>query len=252
MKIGIAGASGRMGCAVAEVANAEGIEVAAGSVRAGSHFQADFPLVHHVTELVSAADVIIDFTTPGLSADLADEVAKQGKAMVSGTTGLTADQFAALERAAKQVPILWASNLSVGVALVAQLVEQAARQLDDSYDIEVLEMHHRHKKDAPSGTALSLGRAAAAGRGIDFDEQAVLSREGITGEREQGSIGFATLRGGEVIGDHTVMFAGARERIEISHKSSSRDIYAHGALKAARFLHGKAPGLYTMTDLVSA
>lgn len=252
MKIGIAGVTGRMGQSVVQAAEeTDGVFVVAGSVRAGTR-QNDgtFPLVISARELFEAADAVIDFTAPELTVKLAEEAAQTGKALISGTTGLTAEQHAKLTECAKKAPILWAANLSVGVALVTALVEQAARHLDDGYDIEIVEMHHRHKKDAPSGTALALGKAAAKARGSAFDAVATLSREGITGARERGSIGFASLRGGEVIGDHSVIFAGERERIEIAHKSSSRDIYAYGAVRAARFLRGKPPGLYSMADVV--
>lgn len=252
MKIGIAGVTGRMGQSVVRaVEETDGATIVAGSVRAGTRMiDGAFPLVISARELFEAADVVIDFTTPELTAKLAEEAAKTGKALISGTTGMTAEQHGKLAACAKKAPILWAANLSVGVALVTALVEQAARRLDDAYDIEIVEMHHRHKKDAPSGTALALGKAAAGARGSEFEAVATLSREGITGARERGSIGFATVRGGEVIGDHTVIFAGERERIEIAHKSSSREIYAYGAVRAARFLRGKPPGLYSMADVI--
>lgn len=253
MKIGIAGITGRMGAAVIEAASElGGVTVAAGSVRPGRPIpELHVPVVDSPEKLVAACDVIIDFTTPEQTVELVRIAAKAGKAVVSGTTGLSEADMAVLTDASSVVPILWASNLSVGVAVLTRLVRAAATTLDSSFDIEILEMHHRHKKDAPSGTALSLGKAAAEARGVKFADVAVLSREGITGPREAGSIGFATLRGGEVVGDHTVIFAGSHERIELTHKSSNRGIYAHGAIHAAKWLVGKAPRLYSMQDVIS-
>lgn len=252
MKIGIAGVSGRMGQSVVRVVEeTDGVSIVAGSVRASTRKDdGAFPLVISARELFASADAVIDFTAPELTVKLAEEAARTGKALISGTTGLTEDQHQKLAACAHKAPILWAANLSVGVALVTALVEEAARCLDDDYDIEIMEMHHRHKKDAPSGTALAFGKAAAEARGNTFDAVATLSREGITGARERGTIGFAALRGGEVIGDHTVMFAGEHERIEIAHKSSSREIYAYGAVRAAKYLHGKPPGLYSMANVI--
>ena len=252
MKIGIAGITGRMGMAVMEAASEMGgVTVAAGSVRPGRPVpELHVPVVDSPEKLVAASDVIIDFTTPEQTLELAKICAKAGKPLISGTTGMTDADMAALANAAGVVPILWSSNLSIGVAVLTRLVRAAATTLDTSFDIEILEMHHRHKKDAPSGTALSLGKAAAEARGAKFNDVAVLSREGITGEREAGTIGFATLRGGEVVGDHTVIFAGSHERIELTHKSSSRGIYAHGAIHAGKWIIGKAPKLYSMQDML--
>lgn len=264
MKIGIAGCTGRMGLTLIKtVSETEGVSLAAGSIRPDQQVpQRDFWLANGVVggevavvtdadALFAESDVVIDFTSPSSSMALAQKAAETGKPLVMGTTGLTAEQFQELGQYATKTAILWASNMSIGVTLLAELVREAARKLDPGYDIEIVEMHHRNKVDAPSGTALSLGKAAAEGRGVDFDAMACLSREGITGPRPMGEIGFATLRGGEVIGDHTVVFAGAGERIELSHKSSSRAIYAHGAVRAARWLAGKPAGLYSMRDSLS-
>ena len=155
-----------------------------------------------------------------------------------------------IQAAAKNMAIVFAPNMSVGVTLLLDLVEQAAKVLNDGYDIEVVEMHHRHKVDAPSGTALRLGEAAAAGLGQDLKDCAIYAREGVTGEREAGKIGFATLRGGDVVGDHTVVFAGIGERVEITHKASSRATFALGALRAAKFLQSHATGLFDMRDVL--
>lgn len=206
-----------------------------------------------VTSDVSAiegADVLIDFTRPEASLQYlqACEEAKVG--MVIGTTGFTAEQKARIAQAAQQVGIVFAPNMSVGVTLLTNLVQAAAKVLKEGYDIEVIEAHHRHKVDAPSGTALRLGEAAAAGAGRDFDEVALYAREGITGERKPESIGFATVRGGDIVGDHTVLFAGIGERIELTHKASSRATFALGALRAAKFLSDKKHGLYDMQDVL--
>ena len=264
MKIGIAGCTGRMGIAlVRAVMETDGVTLGAGSVRADKPVPSEHfwlangvkdPSIHVATSseaLVAASAAVIDFSSPELTLQLAAIAAKKGIPLVSGTTGLSVAQMGQLKEAAKQIPVLWASNMSVGVALLNQLVKQAATALGEEYNIEIVEMHHRHKVDAPSGTALTLGRFAAEGRGLDFDTAARLSREGNTGARNGGEIGFATLRGGDVIGDHTVIFAGPGERIELSHKSSSRDIYARGAVRAAQWLRNQKPGFYSMQDMVN-
>jgi 4-hydroxy-tetrahydrodipicolinate reductase len=173
-----------------------------------------------------------------------------GVSMVIGTTGLDPDQTRAIHEAAKKVPILWAANMSLGVNILLALVEKSASMLDPAYDIEILEMHHRHKIDAPSGTALALGRAAAAGRQVKLEDVWRKSRDGHTGARPAGEIGFATLRGGEEVGVHTVMFAAGGERLELSHRSFSRETYASGAVRAALWLKDKKPGLYGMKDVL--
>ena len=170
--------------------------------------------------------------------------------MVIGTTGLDPQQTTAIHEAAKRIPILWAANMSLGINILLALVEKTAAMLDPAYDIEVLEMHHRHKIDAPSGTALALGRAAAAGRQVKLEEVWRKSRDGHTGARPSGEIGFATLRGGEEVGVHTVMFAAAGERLELSHRAFSRETYASGAVRSALWLQGKSPGLYGMKDVL--
>jgi 4-hydroxy-tetrahydrodipicolinate reductase len=170
---------------------------------------------------------------------------------VIGTTGLDESQTDALREAARRIPIVWAPNMSLGVNLLLGLVEQVARALDPGgFDVEVVEMHHRHKVDAPSGTALALGRAAARGRGVDLDAAAVRARDGITGPRAAGQIGFATLRGGDVVGEHRVLFAGRGERLELAHVATDRRIYARGALRAATWAAARQPGLYGMADVL--
>jgi len=200
--------------------------------------------------LFDAADAVIDFTVPEASVRHAALAAERGKVLVVGTTGLSSDQEVRLREAAGRTGIVYAPNMAVGVTLLTALVEQVARTLGPDFDIEVLEMHHKMKIDAPSGTALMLGEAAAQGRGVKLGERAVRSRDGHTGERRPGDIGFATLRGGTVVGDHTVIFAGADERIEISHKAGDRALFASGAIKAALWARNQKPGFYTMADVL--
>lgn len=199
---------------------------------------------------LAGADVLIDFTRPeGTLVHLA-VCQPLGVRVVIGTTGFSPQQKAQIAAYAQHLAIVFAPNMSVGVNVMLRLLDLAARSLDASYDVEVIEAHHKHKVDAPSGTALALGEAVARARGVDLATQGVFTRHGHTGERAPGSIGFATIRGGDLVGEHTVMFAGTGERIEISHKSGSRANYAEGSLRAARFLAGKAPGLYGMDDVL--
>ncbi|MGC4078611.1 MAG: 4-hydroxy-tetrahydrodipicolinate reductase [Rubrivivax sp.] len=199
---------------------------------------------------LAGADVLIDFTRPeGTLAHLA-LCRELGVRMVIGTTGFTPQQKAEIAAAAQQIGVVFAPNMSVGVNVVLKLLETAAKALADGYDIEIVEAHHRHKVDAPSGTALAMGEAVARALGQDLSEHAVFAREGHTGERQPGTIGFATIRGGDIVGDHTVLFAGTGERIEISHRSNSRANYAAGSVRAARFLVAHGPGLYGMTDVL--
>ncbi|MBL26096.1 MAG: 4-hydroxy-tetrahydrodipicolinate reductase [Rhodospirillaceae bacterium] len=263
MGIGIVGAAGRMGRAlVQEVTATEGCRLAAAIERAGHEaLGQDAGVVAGVGALnvvigedakafFEAADAVIEFSSPAATVAHAALAAAAGTAHVIGTTGLDAEQTAALERAAGSVPIVWAPNMSVGVNLLLALVRQVAGVLDEDFDIEVLEMHHHHKVDAPSGTALALGRAAAEGRKVALDEVACRARDGQVGARPRGEIGFATLRGGDVVGDHTVMFAGPGERIELTHKASSRQIFARGAVRSALWVQGRKPALYGMRDVL--
>jgi 4-hydroxy-tetrahydrodipicolinate reductase len=262
LRIAVAGASGRMGIALIRALSTHPtLELVAAGIRAGgqtlarSHFEAagvSFAaelMTENTAELVNRADAIIDFTSPDNTVGLAGLAAMQHKTLISGTTGLNSTQKEALIRAGESTRVVWSANMSVGVNLLMALVEHAAAKLPES-DIEILEMHHRHKVDAPSGTALALGEAAARGRGVSLADVAVRSRDGHTGARKTGDIGFATLRGGDVIGDHTVMFASTGERIELTHKASNRDIYAKGALVAAEWVASKPNGFYTMRDVV--
>lgn len=199
---------------------------------------------------LAGAQFLIDFTRPeGTLAHLA-ACRTRGIAMVIGTTGFEAAQKAAIADAAREIPIVMAPNMSVGVNVTLRLLEMAARALATGYDIEVIEAHHRHKVDAPSGTALKMGEVIAGALGRDLATCAVYAREGVTGERDPSTIGFATVRGGDIVGDHTVLFAGTGERIEITHRAASRATYAQGSLRAVRFLAGKSQGLFDMFDVL--
>ncbi|HET7549470.1 MAG TPA: 4-hydroxy-tetrahydrodipicolinate reductase [Usitatibacter sp.] len=262
VRVAIAGAGGRMGRALLEAAGStEGVRLAAALDVASS------PLAgRDAGELAPAArglaiatdpeaalancDVLVDFTRPeGTLAHLAACRAAK-RAMVIGTTGFDAAQLARIREAASEIAIVMAPNMSVGVNVALKLVETAARALGPEYDVEVFEIHHKLKVDAPSGTALKLGEVAAAARGTSLEKSGVHARHGVTGERKAGTIGFSVARGGDVVGDHTVFFAGIGERIEITHRSSSRATYAQGAMRAAKFLAGRPPGLYDMQDVL--
>ncbi len=203
-----------------------------------------------VAEAVRGADVVVDFSSPAASVRLAQHLAGSGIAHVIGTTGFSSEDLAAIAVAAERTAIVRSGNMSLGVNLLAVLTRKVAAVLDTSFDIEIVEMHHARKVDAPSGTALLLGEAAAEGRGIALDDHAVRVRDGHTGSRRAGDIGFATLRGGSVVGEHVVIFAGPAERIELAHKAEDRSIFANGALAAARWAAGKPAGLYSMVDVL--
>lgn len=264
MRLAVAGAAGRMGRTLARIIHeTKGVTLAGGLERQGSEcIGQDFgtlaglgPLGVAVTAdahgLVSNVDGIIDFTVPAATVALAEIAAQKGIVHVIGTTGLSEAEEKAVDAAAKKAVIVKSGNMSLGVNLLAALVARAAAALGEEFDIEIAEMHHRMKVDAPSGTALLLGEAAAKGRAISLKERSVRSRDGHTGARKAGDIGFATLRGGSVVGDHTVVFAGDGERIELSHRAESRDIFARGAVKAALWAHGKKPGRYSMADVLN-
>jgi 4-hydroxy-tetrahydrodipicolinate reductase len=207
-------------------------------------------IVGSLADVIDAFDVLIDFSSPGASADNARLCASAGKAMVVGTTGFDAAQLEQVNTAARAVPLCMSSNFSTGVNLCFRLLDIAARVLGDTVDIEISEAHHRHKVDAPSGTALSMGQVVAGALGRDLEKVAVYGREGQTGARARDTIGFATVRAGDIVGDHTVLFAADGERIEITHKASSRMAFARGAVRAAAWLPGRAPGLYSMQDVL--
>lgn len=255
MKVVIAGAGGKMGRVLLEAALADAALVVAaaldapGSPALGSRIGG----VRVDSELAAAlalGDVLIDFTRPeGTLAHLA-ACAAAGKAMVIGTTGFTAPQLAAIEAGARRIPIVMAPNFAIGVNAVFKLAETAARILGDDFDIEIVEAHHRHKVDAPSGTALKLGEIVAGALHVKLDQVAVHGRRGDTGARPAKQIGFHAIRGGDIVGEHSVIFAGQGERVEIGVRSQSRATYALGALRAARWLQGRAPGLYDMADVL--
>jgi 4-hydroxy-tetrahydrodipicolinate reductase len=263
IKVAIVGCAGRMGQMLLKLLiNAPGVVVVGGTERRGSPAMGQDlgalagvePLGISVTEdaslLFETADVVVDFTNPSATVMHSGLAAKFGCAHVVGTTGLDADQLAAIGRAAQRTAIVLAANMSLGVNLLQQVVEEVARILDPEWDIEILEMHHRHKVDAPSGTALALGEAAARGRNVSLRRVARRSRDGQVGPRQRGEIGFVALRGGDVVGDHTVIFAADGERVEITHKASSREIFARGAVKAVLWAAGKKAGLYNMRDVL--
>jgi 4-hydroxy-tetrahydrodipicolinate reductase len=262
LRVAVAGASGRMGRMLVEAVLASddlmlgGALDVAGSPALGQDAAAFLGRASGVTieaDLdagLAHADVLIDFTRPeGTLVHLA-ACHRRGVKAVIGTTGFTEAQKAQIAAHATEIAIVMAPNMSVGVNVVLKLIEFAARALDVGYDIEVIEAHHRHKVDAPSGTALKMGEVLAQALGRDLAQCAVYAREGVTGERDPSTIGFASIRGGDIVGDHTVLFAGTGERIEISHKSSSRSGYAQGSLRAARFLAGRHSGLYGMDDVL--
>jgi len=262
MKIAIAGATGRMGkmlieavlnCTDAELVGAlehESCSLLGEDAGGFLGKKIGVTITSYMTKALTGAGFLIDFTRPeGTMAHLA-VAQKTGSKMIIGTTGLSPEQIDSLKKASAHLAIVFAPNMSVGVNATFKLLEIAAKMLNEGYDIEIIEAHHRHKVDAPSGTALRMGEVIADALGEKLDDVAVYAREGHTGERKAGSIGFATIRGGDIVGDHTVLFAGEGERIEISHKSSSRQSYAQGALRAARFLQAQKAGLYDMQDVL--
>ncbi|MBV8603982.1 MAG: 4-hydroxy-tetrahydrodipicolinate reductase [Pelomonas sp.] len=262
LRIAVAGASGRMGRMLVEaVLGSPDCRLAGALDHAGSALlgqdaaaflgqDSGVKITADLVEGLRDAQVLIDFTRPeGTLAHLA-VCAELGVGVVVGTTGFEPAQKAQIGAYAGRVAVMLAPNMSVGVNVVMRLLDQAARAFNEGYDIEIVEAHHRHKVDAPSGTALQMGEVVARALGRDLKQCAVYGREGVTGARDPSTIGFATVRGGDIIGDHTVLFAGIGERIEISHKSSSRQTYAQGALRAARFLAGRSSGLYDMADVL--
>ena len=240
LRVAVAGASGRMGRMLIDAVQASADCTLAGTLDIGQDIRAG----------LAGAQVLIDFTRPeGTMAHL-QACRELGVKAVIGTTGFSAAQKAEIEAQSRQIAIVMSPNMSVGVNVVLRLLDTAARALAEGYDIEIVEAHHRHKVDAPSGTALKMGEVVAAALGRDLKDCAVYGREGHTGERDDRTIGFATVRGGDIVGDHTVMFCGTGERVEIAHKSASRATYAQGALRAARFLAGKPHGLFDMNDVL--
>jgi len=263
MRLIVTGAGGRMGrTLVKAIAETEGLTLAGALEAPGSPLigrDAGFlagigdnqiKLTADAASLAGKADGIVDFTIPAASLGYAALAADAGLVHVIGTTGFSADDERRIADAARKARIVKSGNMSLGVNVLAALVRQAAKTLDENFDIEIVEMHHNRKIDAPSGTALLFGEAAAAGRGIDLAKRSERGRDGHTGARGRGSIGFASLRGGTVVGDHSVIFAGPAERIELNHKAEDRMIFARGALKAAQWARGQQPGLYSMADVL--
>lgn len=263
MKIGIVGCSGKMGKAIVEqILLNENTEIAGGTVKPDSEFLGldigslansealGINTGSNLEHLFNASNVVIDFSTPTTSLKAGKIAANTNTPLVIGTTGFTNKERDELVSLGKETTIVWSANMSIGVNLLFALTEQVSAILDDSYDIEIVEMHHYQKVDAPSGTALFLGEAAAKGRKQNLDDVATKSREGIIPARKRGEIGFATIRGGDVVGEHSVIFAGDGERIELTHKASSRKIFAKGAVTAALWTKGKENGLYSMGDVL--
>lgn len=262
LKVAVAGASGRMGKMLIEA-----IDASEDTVLMGALDVIDSPFIDtdaasflgknsgiliasDLAKALSNSDFLIDFTRPEGTLKHLEYCAAHGIKMIIGTTGFDDAGKAAIAAAAEKTAIVFAPNMSVGVNVTLKLLEMAAKSFSHGYDIEIIEAHHRHKVDAPSGTALKMGEVIADTLGRDLNEVGVFSREGVTGERDPSSIGFATIRGGDIVGDHTVLFAGIGERVEITHKSSSRVTYAHGSLRAARFLADKKTGLFDMFDVL--
>lgn len=263
LRLVVVGAGGRMGRALIRiVTETAGVTLAAAIERPGAPSLGQdagllagvgalgVPVTDDVAAAFASADGVLDFTRPEATIAFARAAAEAGIVHVIGTTGFSAADDAAIAEAAQRAVIVRSGNMSLGVNLLAALVRRVANTLDADFDIEIVEMHHRHKVDAPSGTALLLGEAAASGRGIYLKDHSERVRDGHTGPRRAGDIGFATLRGGSVVGDHSVIFAGEGERIELTHKAEDRGIFARGAVKAALWARGRAPGLYSMADVL--
>ena len=263
LRMVVTGAAGRMGLMLVKaIAASAGMRLVAALERPGSPALGEdagvlaglkpleVPVTGDALAALIVADVLIDFTTPENTVTLSALAAQARIVHVVGTTGLSETDLDRLDAAARHAVIIQSGNMSLGVNLLASLVRQASAALDEAYDIEIAEMHHRHKVDAPSGTALLLGEAAAEGRGIVLKDHSARGRDGQTGVRKAGDIGFASLRGGSVIGDHAVIFAGSSERIELRHVAEDRGVFAEGALKAARWGFGRPPGYYTMADVL--
>lgn len=257
IQVGILGAMGRMGQELVKtVLETKGLDLAAGSERkdhrmaGGAIPGTDAPLFNNAKDVFKASDVVIDFTSPGNTADHAALARDTNTALVVGTTGLSRDDDLILDEAGKSTVIIQAGNMSLGVNLLTALTRRVARALDKDWDIEIVEAHHRNKVDAPSGTALMLGEAAAAGRGVNHDDVADRGRDGLTGARKKGDIGYSVVRGGGIVGEHTVGFYSDSERIEMTHRAENRGLFAAGAMKAALWSKGQVKGRYDMLDVL--
>jgi len=264
IRVAITGAAGRMGkTLIAAINEADDLELGAALEHPGNPTvgqdagetagvgRLGVTIVEHVKSCVDDFDVAVDFTVPAATLELAEVCAERSKALVVGTTGFTDDELAAMHQYAAHIPVFMAPNMSVGVNLVFKLIEIAAAALGDSVDVEVIEAHHRHKIDAPSGTAVRMGEVLAEALGRDLSTDAVYGRQGITGARERKTIGFSTIRGGDIVGEHTVLYAGDGVHLDIAHRAQSRMNFAQGALRAVRYLEGKPPGLYDMQMLLA-
>ena len=263
IKLVVVGAGGRMGITlIKSIINYSGIKLV-GAIEQSNYKnigkdagvvaevgEIGVPISHEPHEFFAKSDGVIDFTTPSATLKHVELTAQARIVHVIGTTGFSTDDEEKIKSGSRHARIVKSGNMSLGVNLLANLVEQAANALDEEFDIEILEMHHRHKVDAPSGTAILLGEAAAKGRKIKLADQSIYTREGVTGERPIGDIGFATMRGGSVVGSHNVVFAGLGEKLELSHMAENREIFARGAIKAAIWAYDKKPGLYSMIDVL--
>ncbi|HTW68272.1 MAG TPA: 4-hydroxy-tetrahydrodipicolinate reductase [Acetobacteraceae bacterium] len=252
-RIGVAGISGRMGALLVEEVRSAGATLAGGIGRSDSvkPMPAGAEAYPGIAALAEASDVVVEFTNAAAAQPHAAAMAAAAKAWVLGTSGLSAADEAAVAEAAKRIPVVYASNFSPGVNLVLALAERMGAALPaDAYDAEIMEMHHRQKVDAPSGTAIGIGRAVAKGRGVTLQDVMISGRDGHTGARPAGAIGFAALRGGQVVGEHTLIFAAATEHIVLSHRAFDRRAYATGAVNAAHWVVDKPPGLYSMRDVL--
>ena len=263
MKIGVTGISGRMGKVIAELVAADPIaELSAGFVRKGNNFdgldlgeflgqeKTGYKITSDLDNFFKSCEAVIDFSSPAFSLECAKKAVEHKKIFVCGTTGFSEEDKQKLAEYSKECVIIWSSNMSVGVNVLFSLAEKVASILRDDYDVEIVEMHHRNKIDAPSGTALSLGAAVAKGRAVDLKEVANMARSGTNNPRKKGEIGFASLRGGDVIGDHTVIFASDGERVELTHKATNRNVFASGAVRAAIWGTGQKAGFYLMKDVL--
>lgn len=261
--IAVTGASGRMGqMLIRTIAETDGVHLAAAIERTGHDWvgqdvgqamggaASGVVVTDDAAQAIAASDVVIDFTAPEATLAFSAICADAGVAHVIGTTGMTDAQIAELQPASQSCAIVRAGNMSLGVNLLVQLTKRVAAALDEDFDIEVIEAHHHHKVDAPSGTALMLGEAAAQGRGVALSDVRDSGRDGITGARKRGDIGFSAIRGGDIVGEHDVMFAGAGERIVLRHMATDRVLFARGAIRAAKWTRGKAPGAYDMMDVL--
>lgn len=263
IRITVCGAAGRMGSRIVALSKDYGDLKVVGAVEAKGHpklgqdvgtvagvGRLEVTLTDSLESVIDGSDIVINFTNPEATLEHLEIVSKFKKSIVIGTTGFSNEQVKIIHEAAKEIPIVLSPNMSIGVNLLFKVLKDIAKVLGDDYDIEIVEAHHRMKKDAPSGTAIKMAKVIAEALGRDFDEVAVYARKGIIGERTKREIGIQTVRAGDIVGEHTVLFGGLGERIEITHRASSRDTFARGALKAAKWLYGKPAGLYDMGDVL--